>query len=271
MVLLSKVPLNLYLKSLKHVMFLVMFRFILQLLFNKEGTPINDFYIHFGVFNIVFAIEVFLIYLITKKYIKSKLMYLILTLVIMFILLLFKPIFGMELFNKANIVIYSKGIATAIFITVRLIVLILFSTLLTLTTKPTDINNGLAAILSPLEKIGIKSSILAMMVSLALRYIPTLFNETDKILKAQASRGVDFNEGSLKEKLGQIVSLLIPMFVISFKRADELADAMEARGYVPGEKRVQLVQLKLKGADYIYLFVSILILAGIITVRAVGI
>src|SRR5690606_12025828 len=102
--------------------------------------------------------------------------------------------------------------------------------LLTLTTKPTDLNNGLESVLSPLEKIGLKTSILAMMISIALRFIPTLINEADRILKAQASRGVDFKEGNIGQKVVQIISLLIPMFIVSFKRAEELANAMEARG-----------------------------------------
>ena len=101
-----------------------------------------------------------------------------------------------------------------------------------------------------------------MMISIALRFIPTLFNETNKILKAQASRGVDFNEGKFMEQVKQIVSLLIPMFVISIKRAEDLADAMEARGYIPGEKRTKLVKMKFKAFDYITIsfVVSLLIL-----------
>ena len=96
-----------------------------------------------------------------------------------------------------------------------------------------------------------------MMISIALRFIPTLFNETNKILKAQASRGVDFNEGKFTEQVKQIVSLLIPMFVISIKRAEDLADAMEARGYIPGEKRTKLVEMKFKVLDYISMFIVI--------------
>ena len=99
-----------------------------------------------------------------------------------------------------------------------------------------------------------------MMLSIALRFIPTLFNETEKILKAQASRGVDFKESSLGKQIIQIVSLLIPMFVISIKRASDLADAMEARGYVPGEKRTKLLKMKFRVFDYFGLIISISIL-----------
>ena len=106
-----------------------------------------------------------------------------------------------------------------------------------------------------------------MIIAIALRFIPTLINETNKILKAQASRGVDFNEGSLKEKVTQIISLLIPMFVISFKRAEDLSNAMEARGYIIGEKRTKLDELKLKWRDYLCLIIIIAFLGLVIWSR----
>ena len=94
-----------------------------------------------------------------------------------------------------------------------------------------------------------------MLISLTLRFIPTLLSESKKIMAAQASRGVDFNEGSLKDKVNQIISLLIPMFVISFKRADELSNAMEARGYVIGAKRTKIDLLKFRFIDFFSIFV----------------
>ena len=106
-----------------------------------------------------------------------------------------------------------------------------------------------------------------MMISIALRFIPTLFLEMDKILKAQASRGSDFNEGSFRQKIRQIISILVPMFIISFKRADDLASAMEARGYIPGEKRTKLNILKMHALDYILLLGFILIFVGLILFR----
>jgi energy-coupling factor transport system permease protein len=145
-------------------------------------------------------------------------------------------------------------------------VLIVSSAILTLTTKPTDLNNGLESLL---KIFGKKTSILAMMISIALRFIPTLFQETDKILKAQASRGVDFNEGKLREKISQVVSLLVPMFIISFKRAADLADAMEARGYIPGEKRTKLIKMQFTIKDVIYMFSVILLISFVIVYRVV--
>jgi energy-coupling factor transport system permease protein len=106
-----------------------------------------------------------------------------------------------------------------------------------------------------------------MLISLTLRFIPTLVGESKKIMNAQASRGVDFNEGKLKDKVNQIISLLIPMFVISFKRAEDLANAMEVRGYIVGAKRTKLDELKLRWRDYLCTFISLAILAGVIYYR----
>ena len=129
------------------------------------------------------------------------------------------------------------------------------TSLLTISTMSTDINNGIEAILSPLKLIKIPVGVFAMLISLTLRFIPTLIAETRKIMNAQASRGVDFNEGSLKDKINQIISLLVPMFVISFKRAEDLSNAMEARGYIIGAKRTKIDELKLRWRDYLCLII----------------
>ena len=103
-----------------------------------------------------------------------------------------------------------------------------------------ELNQGLESLLKPLRFFKLNPSIFTMMIAIALRFIPTLINEANKILKAQASRGVDFKEGKLKDKIGQIISLIVPMFVIAYRRAIDLSDAMEARGYIPGEKRTKI-------------------------------
>ena len=156
---------------------------------------------------------------------------------------------------------YDSGLITGSFLVLRVFVIIIASTTLTLTTKPTDLTNAIEWYLKPLEALKIKTSIFAMMISIALRFIPTLFNETNKILKAQASRGVDFKEGSLFEQIKQIISLLVPMFVISFKRAVDLADAMESRGYIPGAKRTRVTKLSFHFRD----LVSFVLVAGLLT------
>ena len=130
----------------------------------------------------------------------------------------------------------------------------MFTSLLTFTTMTTDLNYGIESLLSPLKKIKVPVEVLSMMISLTLRSIPTLLEETEKIMKAQSSRGSDFKESKLKEKVVQIIALLIPVFVISFKRSEELANAMEARGYVLGQKRSRIDTYKLGFVDYFSLF-----------------
>ena len=132
-----------------------------------------------------------------------------------------------------------------------------------------DMTLGIEDLLIPLEKLKVPTHDIAMMIALALRFIPTLIEEADRILKAQASRGVDFENGSLKEKISAILSLIVPMFVSCFQRADDLADAMEARGYVVGAKRVRYKQLKFGWGDYVVIIAANLILAGMIYLAVV--
>jgi energy-coupling factor transporter transmembrane protein EcfT len=132
-------------------------------------------------------------------------------------------------------------------------------------------NGGIEGIFKPLWFLKSQISIFAMMISIALRSIPTLINESQRILKAQASRGVDFNEGTLKDKINQIVSLLVPMFVISYKKAEDLAYAMEARGYIPGKDRTKLEVLKYKVSDiFVYIFL-LLFIGAIVYGKIIGV
>ena len=151
--------------------------------------------------------------------------------------------------------IYDEGLNLGFFMSIRLIIVVLISTLLTLTTKPSDLTLALESLFKPLKKVGFPVSELALMISIALRFIPTLFEETQKILKAQASRGVDISEGKFKDKVMQLISLLVPLFILSFKRADELANAMEVRGYVPGRLRTSINRLSWKVSDTVLVLV----------------
>ena len=135
------------------------------------------------------------------------------------------------------------------------------TSLLTLTTTPIEITDGLETLLGPLKKIKFPVHELALMMSISLRFIPTLMQETDKIMKAQIARGVEFSSGPIKERVKAIIPLLIPLFISSFKRAEELAVAMEARGYRGGEGRTKYRMLKWKLSD-----TSMLVLLGVITV-----
>ena len=263
-ILLSRVPLKKFLKSIKFVTYLLIFSFVFQLLFNKEGDLLLTINHQLTILNVSIGVVLLILLLLIRKKIPGFLL-IFLVFICGIVKLLEYPIYG-ETFTTYSINVYSGGVISGSFIILRVLILIISSAVLTLTTKPTDLNNGLEALLKPFGK---KTSILAMMISIALRFIPTLFLETEKILKAQASRGVDFNEGKLKDKIGQIVSLLVPMFIISFKRAADLADAMEARGYIPGEKRTKLVKMQFTYKDVLYLVSIILIIAFVIVFRVV--
>ncbi|MDD7466740.1 MAG: energy-coupling factor transporter transmembrane component T [Floccifex porci] len=152
--------------------------------------------------------------------------------------------------------IYSDAIYQTLYIVVRLLYMIIITTILTATTKPLDLTLGIEKLLKPLEKIKFPAHIIAMMISIALRFIPTLIEETQRIMNAQASRGVDLDNGSLKEKLMAILSLIVPLFISAFDRADQLANAMEARGYNPNAQRTRYKVLKMSSLDYIGLISS---------------
>ena len=162
--------------------------------------------------------------------------------------------------------IYTEGIARALFMALRVIILIIgTSLLLTYTTSPISLTDGLESLLSPLKKIKVPVHTFAMMMSIALRFIPTLVEETDKIMNAQKSRGADFTSGGLVKRAKALVPLLIPLFVSAFKRAEELATAMECRCYRGDYKRTKLVKLELRGRDYLMLLVFALFLGVLIT------
>jgi energy-coupling factor transport system permease protein len=160
---------------------------------------------------------------------------------------------GELVFKLGWLEIYEEGIKQGIFISLRFFYLILMTSLLTLTTTPIEITDGLETLLDPLKRIHFPVHEMALMMSISLRFIPTLMQETDKIMKAQMARGVEFSSGPIKERLKSIVPLLIPLFVSSFKRAEELAIAMEARGYRGGEGRTKYRHLKWTYVDSLVL------------------
>ena len=166
--------------------------------------------------------------------------------------------------------ITTQGIFTAFFMVLRITMLIMGTFLLTYTTSPIALTDGLETLLGPLKKIRAPVHELAMIMSIALRFIPTLIEETDKIMSAQKARGADFESGNLMEKAKALVPILVPLFISAFRRADELATAMECRCYHGGEGRTKLHILKYERRDYIALTLGVLILAGVIAMRAVG-
>lgn len=160
---------------------------------------------------------------------------------------------GEVLVKFGFIKITLQGVIQALFMALRLIFLILGTSLLTLTTSPIELTDGLERLLGPLKKIGVPAHELAMMMTIALRFIPTLLEETDKIMKAQMARGADFESGNVVARAKSLIPLLVPLFISAFRRADELAMAMEARCYRGGENRTRLKVLKYTYRDIVAL------------------
>lgn len=169
---------------------------------------------------------------------------------------------GDVLFQIFSFNVHIGGVIKGLTIALRFALLIMMTSLLTLTTTPIEITDAIEHLLNPLKKFKFPVHELALMMSISLRFIPTLMQETDKISKAQASRGVDFRTGPIKERVKSIIPLLVPLFVSAFKRAEELAMAMEARGYRGGEGRTSLRELQYKKRDmFIFIIFSTVVIA----------
>jgi len=167
--------------------------------------------------------------------------------------------------------IYLEGIENAVFMVIRIVSLVMgTSVLLTYTTSPVELTDGLERLLSPLNKIKVPVHVFAMMMTLALRFIPTLIEETDKIMSAQKARGADFESGSLAKRIKAIIPIIIPLFFSSFRRAEELATAMDCRLYRGGEGRTKMKVLHLKVLDFFALLIMIVFLAVLIGAGYVG-
>lgn len=163
--------------------------------------------------------------------------------------------------------ITREGLRTAIFMAIRLILLIIGSSLLTLTTKPISLTDGIEALLSPFKKIGLPAHELAMMMTIALRFIPTLMEETDKIMKAQQARGADFETGNLMSRAKALIPILVPLFISAFRIAQDLAMAMEARCYGGNIKRTRMNGMKLEKRDLAASLLYVVFLAALILQR----
>jgi len=188
----SKLPIRYVLKGLRPILFLIIFTFIIQLLFTREGAILFEF----GWFRI-----------------------------------------------------YEEGLRLAIIVSLRFFYLVSITTLVTLTTSPIELTDAIELLLKPFKVVRVPTHEIALMLSISLRFLPTLAEETEKIMKAQQARGVDLSAGPIKERLRAIIPLLIPLFISAFKRAEDLATAMEARGYRGGEGRTRLRESKWTGRD----------------------
>ncbi|KXG74751.1 energy-coupling factor transporter transmembrane component T family protein [Thermotalea metallivorans] len=181
--------------------------------------------------------------------------------------------FGINIFMTKGEIIYQlgpldvtkEGVIQAVFMGIRLILLIIGTSMLTLTTSPIQLTDGIEKLLDPLKRFGVPAHELAMMMTIALRFIPTLLEETDKIMKAQMARGADFESGNIINRAKSLVPLLVPLFISAFRRADELAMAMEARCYRGGENRTRMKELSFHGRDMAaFLLVTVLLVAVVI-------
>ncbi len=162
--------------------------------------------------------------------------------------------------------ITKQGVLHAFFIVVRIIMLITCTFLLTYTTSPLALTDALESLLGPLKKIRVPVHELSMMMSIALRFIPTLIEETDKIMSAQKARGADFESGSLIQRAKALIPLLVPLFISAFRRADELATAMECRCYHGGEGRTRMKQLRYRPGDVVFILgaLALAVLTGVL-------
>jgi len=225
---------------------------------------LNNFYGY--IFPVVFLILATVLSRIPVRYLAKGLKPLVFIIALTFILNSFM-IKGRIIYEIGPLDITYEGLSQGAFMAIRLILLITGTSLLTLTTSPISLTDGIERLLSPFRKIGVPAHELAMMMTIALRFIPTLLEETDKIMKAQMARGADFESGNIINRAKNLVPLLVPLFISAFRRADELAMAMEARCYRGGENRTRLKELKMTSLDIATYVVFVLFAIGSLASR----
>lgn len=239
---------------------------VVALFLSYGSVPLN-----FIIYGLIF-VGLFIVMLIGKISFKGVLRSMRAMLIMMIFILIFNvfvPGTG-DYFLIHKLKVYYSAIYNTLYIILRLFLMIMITSVLTATTKPMDLTFAIESLLTPLKWIKIRVSIFAMIISLALRFIPSLMEETDRIMKAQASRGVDFREGKFKEKIRSIDSLIIPVFNSALTRSGDLAIAMECRGYDPHGKRTKFKKLSWSVGDTIFLIFMLLIFAGAITLAVFG-
>ena len=199
----------------------------------------------------VFLVSIIKLSKVPFKFIVKGLKPIIMLLMITVLFNLFLTQSGEVLFSFWILTVTSGGLHTAVFMAMRLIYLILGSSLMTFTTTPNELTDGIEKLLGPLRKIKVPVHEIAMMMSIALRFIPILLEETDKIMKAQIARGADFESGNIIQRAKSMIPILVPLFVSAFRRANDLAMAMEARCYNGGEGRTKMKPLHYAQRDYV--------------------
>lgn len=227
------------------------------------NVPMN--FIMYGIIAIIILILMFMSHVSIRSFIKSlkSLWFMIIFLLIMNLLVIRNDTYGhFEVFK--GFTIYYYAIYQTLYIFIRVVLMLSLTMVLTTTTSPLDLTYAIEWTFTPLKIIKFPAHEIAMTISIALRFIPTLLDKTNRIMKAQASRGVDFENGKLKEKFKGIVALIVPLFISAFQISEELANAMEARGYDPRGKRTRYRIMKWKFRDWIVLILTLLLLAGLI-------
>lgn len=219
----------------------------------------------YGVATIFLAIMIKISKVPLKFILKGLKPILILLLFSVVINMLFTP--GEAIVSIGFLHITKEGIQLAVFLAIRLVYLVIGSSLMTFTTTPTALTDGLERLFQFLKVVKVPVHEVAMMMSIALRFIPILTEELDKIMKAQAARGADFNRGTLKEKVHGLIPIMVPLFIAAIRRSNDLAMAMEARCYHGGEGRTRMKPLIYQKRDYISYFIVIAYFIGIIVVR----
>lgn len=248
--------------------------FMVASFLNYGLTKVNGAYSNLIVYIVLFVI-LFIFTLISKTsflQLFKSLKALWVMLLFLLIIQIFLPsanVSGDIAFNIFNRDIYYSTIINLAYIFLRLILIMMLTNIFTSTTKPMEITSAMEWLLYPLKLIKVPVHKLAMAISLALRFIPTLIEETNRIMKAQASRGVDYKQGKFKEKLKAIVALIIPLFMQAFITSGELADAMEARGYDPNAKRTRYRSNKWTFKDTISVILLACFLSGMITLAII--
>ena len=243
-------------------------KIIATLLYLIELFVVNNFY---GF--IIITVALFTVIAISKvplKFIFRGLSAVFLIIAFTFLLNLFM-VDGRVLWHWKFLTITYEGVSRAFFMAIRLVLIIIGSSIMTLTTKPIELTDGLEKLLSPFSKIGLPSHEIALMMTIALRFIPTLMEETDKIIKAQQARGADFESGSLFQRAKSLIPILVPLFVSSFRIAQDLALAMEARCYHGGSGRTRMNEIRFDRGDAVAAILMVLFLAVIIASRFISI
>lgn len=220
---------------------------------------------------LLFLVTVIKVSTISPKAILRGMKPLALILIFTGILNLFYTPEGKTIVKFWVITITDAGLKRAVFMVARILMLICGTFLLTYTTSPISLTDGLESLLNPLKKVHVPVHELSMMMCIALRFIPTLIEETDKIMSAQKARGADFETGSIIQRAKALIPILVPLFISAFRRADELATAMECRCYQGGEGRTKLKLLTYRRNDYCAFGVSVLLLVSVIALTVLGI